>query len=159
MNTSVNDTGPSRLGRIQALLAGLWAGLVIAVGAVAAPALFLSLERGMAGMGAGAIFSLEARVSLGLAVVSFWLERRRIRQRLMAGQGGSVMSATLLLVLGALFLTVFGQFALHPMIQAAKAGEATPLSFGALHGLSASLYWLKALLLLVMAWRLTSHDR
>ncbi|MEN9452164.1 MAG: hypothetical protein RLZZ369_1223, partial [Pseudomonadota bacterium] len=90
------------------------------------------------------------------AIVLFIIERQRVRQAAEQDQNGSAMSANLLLVLTALFLTVFGQFALHPMIEAAKAGEPTRLSFGALHGISASLYWLKAVLLLVLSWRLTS---
>ena len=64
-----------------------------------------------------------------------------------------------LLVLGALFLTVFGHFALHPMIEAAKAGQSTPLSFGALHGISAVMFWLKGLLVMVLTWRLTGQAR
>ena len=67
-----------------------------------------------------------------------------------------VMTGNLLLVLGVLFLTVFNEFGLHPAIEAAKAGIPTRLSFGALHGLSASLFWLKAVLVLTLAWRLTA---
>ena len=44
-------------------------------------------------------------------------------------------------------------------IEAAKAGQATALSFGALHGISATLFWLKALLVGVLAWRLTGLSR
>jgi ABC-type antimicrobial peptide transport system permease subunit len=87
----------------------------------------------------------------------FVLERRRVRDEVEQGASQSAMSANLLLVLGALFLTVLGGFALQPMIQAAKAGEPAALSFAALHGISASLYWLKALLVLVLAWRTTAR--
>lgn len=139
--------------RVQVLLAGLWAGLLLAVGGVAAPSLFAVLDRQLAGTGAGQIFSVEARISLGLAILLFVLERRRLRDLLERDGQGSALSPQLLLVLGALFLTVFGYFALHPMIQAAKAGQPTALSFGALHGISASLYWLKTMLVLVLAWR------
>lgn len=142
--------------RVQAWLAGLWAGAVLAVGGMAAPALFSVLDAKSAGQGAGQIFAIEAKVSLFFAIVLFIIERQRVRQAAEQDQNGSAMSANLLLVLTALFLTVFGQFALHPMIEAAKAGEPTRLSFGALHGISASLYWLKAVLLLVLSWRLTS---
>jgi len=141
--------------RLQVMLAGLWAGLLLAVGGVAAPSLFAVLERTAAGTGAGQIFAIEARISLGFAVLMFALERRRLRDAIESSGQGSALSAALLLVLGALFLTVFGHFALHPMIQAAKAGEPTALSFGALHGISATLFWLKAVLVLVLAWRLT----
>lgn len=141
--------------RVQAWLAGLWAGMVVAVGGIAAPSLFAVLERQTAGQGAGKIFTNEGRVSLALAVVLFMIERRRVRDIAEAQGQTRVMTGNLLLILGALFLTVFGEFALHPMIEAAKAGQATRLSFGALHGISASLFWVKALLLLTLSWRLS----
>jgi Domain of unknown function (DUF4149) len=148
----------SRIARLQAWLAGIWAGMIIGVGAISAPSLFAVLEKSQAGQGAGRIFSVEAKVSLALAMVLFVIERRRVRDEAEAKGGGTVgMTTQLLLVLGALFLTVFGQFAIHPMIEAAKQGQATPLSFGALHGISASMFWLKGVLVLVLAWRLTSR--
>ena len=147
----------SAVSRFQALLAGLWAGALLAFGGVSAPALFSVLERQLAGAGAGQIFHLEARLSLGFAILLFALERRRVRDAVEQGQSQSAMSANLLLVLGALFLTVLGGFALQPMIQAAKAGQPTALSFAALHGISAVLYWVKALMVLVLAWRLTAR--
>ncbi|WP_290866841.1 DUF4149 domain-containing protein [Aquabacterium sp.] len=143
------------LQRLQSWLAGLWAGLILGVGAISAPSLFAVLERSMAGQGAGRIFAIEARVSLALAIVIFLIERRRVRDLAEAEGQTRVMTGNLLLVLCALFLTVFGQFALHPMIEAAKAGEPTRLSFGALHGISACLFWLKGLSVLALAWRLT----
>ena len=147
----------SQIVRIQSLLAGLWSGALLAIGGVAAPALFSVLERQQAGTGAGQIFHIEARLSLAFAILLFVLERRRVRDEVEQGASQSAMSANLLLVLGALFLTVLGGFALQPMIQAAKAGEPTALSFAALHGISASIYWLKALLVLVLAWRVMAR--
>ena len=148
-----------KLLRAQTWLAGLWAGLIVGVGAISAPSLFSVLERAQAGQGAGRIFAVEAKVSLALAIILFALERRRVRDLAEAEGGSASMTVQLLLVLGALFLTVFGQFALHPMIEAAKAGQSTPLSFGALHGISAVMFWLKGLLVMVLAWRLTGQDR
>jgi hypothetical protein len=145
----------STLQRLQCWIAGLWAGLLLGVGAVAAPSLFAILERPVAGMGAGKIFAVEARISLALAMVIFMVERRRVRDLAVKLGHSSVMTGNLLLVLGALFLTVVGQFAIHPMIEAAKAGEQTRLSFEALHGLSAGMFWLKAVFILCLAWRLT----
>ena len=145
----------SKIVRFQALLSGLWAGALLAIGGVAAPALFSVLERHQAGSGAGQIFHIESRLSLAFAILLFVLERRRVRDEVEQGASQSAMSAHLLMVLGALFLTVLGGFALQPMIQAAKAGESTALSFAALHGISASLYWLKTVLVLALAWRST----
>jgi hypothetical protein len=147
----------SKIARLQACLAGLWAGMIVGVGAISAPSLFVVLERAQAGQGAGRIFSVEAKVSLAMAMVLFVIERRRVRDMAEAqGKGTVGMTAHLLLILGALFLTVFGQFALHPMIEAAKQGQPTPLSFGALHGISATMFWLKGVLVLALAWRLTA---
>ena len=146
-----------KLLRFQSWLAGIWAGVIIAVGAVAAPTLFATLERQVAGQGAGRIVGVEARLSLAFAVILFVIERRRVRDLLEGGAKISVVSPNLLLTLSALFLTIFGEFALHPMIEAAKAGQATLLSFGALHGVSAALYWLKAVLVAILAWRLTGQ--
>ena len=148
----------SKIVRLQAWLAGLWAGMIVGVGAISAPSLFAVLEKAQAGQGAGRIFSVEAKVSLAMAMILFMIERRRVRDLAEAQGGGTLgMTTQLLLVLGALFLTVFGQFALHPMIEAAKQGQPTPLSFGALHGISASMFWLKGVLVLALAWRLTAR--
>ena len=71
-----------KLLRFQSWLAGIWAGVIIAVGAVAAPTLFATLERQVAGQGAGRIFGVEARLSLAFAVILFVIERRRVRDLL-----------------------------------------------------------------------------
>ncbi|MFY9479981.1 MAG: DUF4149 domain-containing protein [Aquabacterium sp.] len=145
--------------RFETWLAGIWAGIIVGVGAVSAPSLFAVLDRPLAGAGAGRIFATEAVVSLVIAIVLFVAERGRVRDRIEAGETLSVMSGPLLIILGALFLTVFGHYAITPMIQAAKAGQPTKLSFGALHGISVVLFWIKGLLVLTLAWRLGAlHD-
>lgn len=141
--------------RLQLLLAASWVGILVAVGGVAAPSLFAVLDRAVAGLAAGRIFAIEAYVSLALAMVLFVIERQRSRHAA-TQQGTSVMSAEVLLILGALFATVLGHFALSPMIVAAKAGEGR-FSFGALHAASSSLFLFKGLLVLALAWRLTGR--
>jgi len=145
-----------KLLRFQSWLAGVWAGVVIAIGGLAAPGLFSVLERELAGRAAGRLFTLEAKLSLAFAIVLFVIERRRVRDLLEQGAKQSAVTGNLLLILAALFLAIFGEFALHPMIESAKAGQATALSFGALHGLSAGLYWVRAVLIACLAWRLTA---
>ena len=147
-----------KLLRFQSWLAALWTGLIVAVGGLAAPSLFMVLDRQLAGVAAGRIFTLEAKVSLGVAMLLFAIERRRVRDLAESGVTTTVMTGNLLLILGALFLTIFGEFALHPMIEAAKAGQPTALSFGALHGMSASLFWLRAVVVGSLAWRLTANQ-
>ena len=144
-----------KLLRFQAWLAGLWAGMIVAVGGVAAPSLFMVLERELAGRGAGRIFTVEAKLSLAFAILIFVIERRRVRDLVEQGAQISAMTANLLLVLAALFLTIFGEFVLHPMIEAAREGRPTALSFGALHGISAVMFWIRAVLVAWLAWRLT----
>ena len=139
------------LSRFRTVLAALWLGLVATLAAVAAPVLFAGLERTDAGRLAGNMFRIEAYAALGLAVALFLIERRLATLRMQAGQG-SVLSVNLLLVLGALFCTVSGYFALQPMMEAARAGQGR-LSFGALHGISSVLFVLKGLLLLALVWR------
>jgi hypothetical protein len=138
--------------RLAAWLSGLWAGVLLGVGLIGAPAGFATVATVAAGRVAGRMFAVEAYLSLALAIGLFLLLRTQARRAAEAGTG-SVFSTDMLLVLGALFCTVAGYFALHPMMAAARAGQGS-WSFGALHGLSAGLYGLKALLAAVLAWRL-----
>ena len=142
------------LRRWSAWIAGLWAGLLWGVGLIGAPAGFATAPPDVAGRIAGRMFAQEATLSLALAIVLFIMLRRVARDAAETG-AGSVFSANMVLILGALFCTVFGYFALQPMMADAKAGHGS-LSFGALHGISAGLYMLKAVLVTIAAWRLTA---
>lgn len=139
--------------RVAALLAGLWAGAILAIGLIGAPAGFAVLGTpAEAGRVAGRMFSVEAPLSMALAVVIFLLERRRARDEAEAGRG-SQFNANMLLALGALFCTVAGYYAIQPMMAAARAGQGA-WSFGALHAASTVFFGLKGLLVLALAWRL-----
>jgi len=145
--------GPVWGERLRRALPGVWLGLLLAIAAIAAPSLFALLDRPSAGRVAARLFALEAQASLFFAVLLGLLERRRAGARAVAGQG-SVASFELLLVLGALFCTVLGHYALQPMMEAARAG-AGRWSFGALHAVSTALYGLKTLGVGVLAWRVS----
>ena len=140
--------------RFAALLAGVWAGVLLCIGAIAAPAAFATLVSADAGRVAGRMFAVEAYLSLAVALVLFVIERQRSRDAAAAGIG-SVFSTNLLLLFGTLFCTVAGYFAVQPMMAAARAGQGS-VSFGALHAISGGLFVLKGLLVLALAWRLTS---
>lgn len=141
--------------RIAAWMAGLWAGILWGVALIGAPAGFATTTVETAGRAAGRMFAQEAYLSLGLAVVLFILCRRAARRAAEEGTG-SVLSADMLLVMGTLFCTVAGYFAIQPMMAAAKAGTSAA-SFGVLHGISTGFYGLKAVLVSVLAWRLTGR--
>lgn len=139
--------------RLAALLAGLWAGVIAGIGAIAAPAVFAVLQRSVAGAVAGRMFSHEAYLGLAIGAVLLFLLKRRARDAAAAGRG-SVFSTEMVLAMVALFCTLFGYFGLQPLMAQARAGEG-PLSFGALHGISATFFVLKGVTALVLAWRLS----
>lgn len=138
--------------RLAAVAAALWAGLILGIGLIAAPSAFAVLQRSVAGAVAGRMFTHEAYVGLVFSALLLWAVRRVARSDAAAGQG-SQFSLSLVLVLVALFCTVFGHFGVQPMMAAARAGEGA-LSFGALHAISAALFGLKGLALVALAWRL-----
>ncbi|MGK2901069.1 MAG: DUF4149 domain-containing protein [Burkholderiaceae bacterium] len=143
--------------RFAAVLAGLWAGVLLCVGAIAAPSAFATLASGDAGRFVGRVFAQEAYLSLGMAVALLLIERQRSQADAASGIG-SVFSASILLVLGTLFCTVAGYFAVQPMMDAARAGQGA-VSFGTLHAVSGGLFLLKGLLVLALAWRLQAPAR
>ncbi len=137
------------------LLAGLWAGLLIGLGAIGAPAGFAVTTVEIAGRTAGRMFAIEAYVSLAAAMLLLLLTRKAALTE-PDQPPVPALNTNLLLVLGTLFCTIAGYFVIQPMMAAARAGEGS-LSFGALHGLSAGFFALKGLLVLSLAWRLTSR--
>jgi hypothetical protein len=140
--------------RLRRLLPGVWAGLLLCIAAIAAPAAFAMLDRPNAGRVVGWIFQREAWTSLLLAVLLLLVERPRARAAAEAGHG-SVLSTEMLLLLGSLFCTVAGHFALLPLMDAARAGQG-PLSFGQLHFISVGFFGAKLLCVAVLAWRTTA---
>ena len=140
------------MSRLAVVLAGLWAGILVCIGTLAAPAAFAVLASVDAGRVVARILLVEAYLSLAIACVLFAIERTRSHRAAAAGMG-SVFSTNLVLLLGTLFCTVAGHFAVQPMMAAARIGQ-EPWSFGALHAVSGGLFALKGLLVLALAWRL-----
>ena len=139
--------------RFAAVLAGLWAGMLLCIGALAAPSAFALLASADAGRLVGRMLSQEAYASLGLALLLLFIERRSTRHAVESG-ATSVLSTNLVLLMGTLFCTVAGHFAVQPLMAAARAGQGT-WSFAALHTVSGGLFVLKAILVLALAWRFT----
>jgi hypothetical protein len=138
--------------RVAGLLAGIWLGGLVTLGAVVAPTAFAQLERTQAGRLAGACFKVEAYAALALAIALFVIERQVARERARSA-GGSMWSANMLLALGTLFCTIAGYFALLPMMEAARTGAPGAVSFGLLHGTSSVFFLLKGLLVAALLWR------
>ena len=139
------------LERLRRLLPGLWAGVLLCIATIAAPAVFALLDRSTAGQVVGWFFAREAWLSLVAALALMLIERRRARLAVAAGQG-SVLSTELLLLLATVFCTVAGYFALQPLMAQARAGQG-PLSFGQLHLISVGFFAAKLLCILALAWR------
>ncbi|MEN9544499.1 MAG: hypothetical protein RLZZ598_1332 [Pseudomonadota bacterium] len=141
--------------RLPMLVAGLWAGLLLGIALIAAPATFATLAPADAGRVVNRIFAQEAYLSLALAVFLYFVARRDAHAAA-AASASSVFSLNLALIFGTLFCTVAGYFALQPMLQAARAGQGS-LSFATLHMIAAGLFALKMLLVLTLAWRLSGR--
>jgi hypothetical protein len=145
---------PRSLGRAGAWLAGVWAGAMIGVGGIAAPALFQVLPSSDAGRVAGRLFAIEATIGICLGALLVLIALQLGRARAEAGRG-SRFGVELMLALGAVGCLVAGHYALQPMLEAARAGQGS-LSFVSLHALSAGFFALRLTLLAVLAWRLTA---
>ena len=137
--------------RWAAVIAAAWAGELLAIAGLAAPAAFATLEPANAGRLVGRIFAQDAYLALALALLLLFIEQRAARQRAESGTG-SVMSLAAVLLLGTVFCTVAGYFALQPLLEEARLGRGS-WSFGALHAVSGSFYALKTLLVLTLVWR------
>ncbi|MFO1221374.1 MAG: DUF4149 domain-containing protein [Burkholderiaceae bacterium] len=122
------------LARLRSILPGIWLGGLAAVAGLATPALFALLPNADAARVAGRVLAGEAWSSLVLGVVVLLIERAWAQRRAEAG-AGSRFSGAMLLVLGALFCTVAGYFAVQPQLTLARSGRSM-LSFAQWHALS-----------------------
>lgn len=134
------------LRRLAAILTGLWAGSLLTVCALVAPALFAALdERRLAGEIAGELFRIEAWLGavMGSVVAGLAYAHRRGLGRV---------------ELGLIALTAGGplasELALRPLLDAARsAGDMA--RFGMLHGASMLLFAIACVSALVLAWRIS----
>lgn len=144
--------------RIRALAAGAWAGMLLTIGALAAPAAFALLDRADAGRLVGRYFLVEARASIALAVLLIVCERVLKRGQAEDELPRPQFTVELMLALGALFCTIAGFEVVQPLMERARAGQGT-WSFGTLHAVSSSFFAVKLVLVLVLAWRSCSQFR
>jgi len=115
----------------------LWAGSLWSVSWVTWTLFHAQGDRHLAGVLAGPLFSIETYVGLGVAALALVLPGRT---RFLWGY----LAAALLSI---------NEWALRPGLVAARAhGTALGLGFGAWHGVSALLYLLACVALLVLVW-------
>ena len=139
---------------LRRLLPGVWFGVLLAIALIATPAASMSLDRVSFGAVARAIFAREAPTSLILGVVLLVIERRDALARHMA-TGVSQFSSEMVLAIVALFCTVAGYYGLEPMMEQARSGAATSLTFLQLHAVSLAFFGVKGLAVLALAWKAT----
>lgn len=129
----------------EQLLQTLWVGGLFAVGYLAVPVLFHSLDdRRLAGEIAGNMFS-------AMSIVGFVCGGALLLSALIAARGGWLRARRVQLLLAMLTLLAVGFFVLQPMMQELKltgllAGSEAASQFGRLHGISSILYLLNSLL-------------
>ena len=121
------------------MLCVLWAGSLWALAAWIAPTLFrMQSDPHLAGLLAGRLFGIETALGLAVAVIALLLPGRRKFAL------GYVAAA----------LLAINEWGLQPFMMAARArGTAAGLSFGAWHGISAVLYVLACLAVVLLVWK------
>ena len=128
--------------RLRRMLPALWAGVLLCIAAIAAPAAFGALPSAEAGQVVSRIFAREGWLSLAAALLLLVLELRH-------GPPGHSDRA---LLWATVACTLLGYFAVSALLPAARVGQGI-FSFGQLHLISTLFYGLKTMLVLVLAWR------
>jgi hypothetical protein len=116
----------------------LWAGSLWSAAIWVAPTLFyMQGDRHLAGLLAGRLFAIETYLGLGVAVLAL----------LLPGRTKFVWGYL------AVALLAINEWAVRPVLAAAHAhGAVAGLTFGAWHGVSALLYMLACLAVLLLIW-------
>jgi hypothetical protein len=148
--------------RLFLFIASLWVGSLITVGYLVAPTLFATLtDRQVAGMVAGAIFKVEAYISLVLCVGLLVLAN------LLVSRGLQSFRAIRWILLAMLICAAVGSFVLMPWMDSLREEALllgmpvrySPLAglFSTLHGVSSAIFLVQSLLGVYLVWRL-SHQ-
>jgi len=139
---------------VRRLLPGIWFGLLLAIALIATPAASAALDRASFGAVARAIFAREAPASIVLGVLLLMVERQDAFRRHEAS-GASQFSLEMTLLVVALFCTVMGYYGLQPMMEQARVGGGSGLTFMQWHAVSLAFFGVKGLAVLGLAWRAT----
>jgi hypothetical protein len=146
--------------RARVVWPALWAGVLLCVALIAAPAPFATLEVEEAGRVVARIFFVEACFSLLAAALWLLLDRGagRSASRGLFGSQRGALEAEVWLTWATVLCTVIGYFAVAALLPAAREGSGL-FSFGQLHLLSMVLFGVKTLLVLALAWRCAAPQR
>ena len=157
-SASATSEAPRRARRGFNLLAAVWTGSLLAIGWLAAPILFATLERAAAGAVAARLFAAEAWCGVVCAALLGVLSTRLI------GRGAAEYRLLHRIVAAMFVCVVLGYFALEPAmstLRAAAAAAGTDVGhsayaarFGVLHGVSTAFYVVESVLALALIWRL-----
>lgn len=140
--------------RVRLLIVTLWVGSLWTIGYLVAPTLFATLpDRVLAGSIAGALFRVEAWVSVACAVLLIVLSRVPVDKF-----GDRRRDVPVGLVVAMLACTLVGYFGLQPFMaelrEAAGPGGVmdsdAKTRFGMLHGISSAIYLIQSLLGVVL---------
>ncbi len=149
MSSTFSCTEHPILERARLLLITAWVGSLWTVGYLVMPTLFVVIaDSALAGTIAGKLFYVEACFSVGCALLLSgfsWFQYKRLSG----------------LVLGILFCTLIGYFALHPfMANLRAAGLTNPdikWQFEMLHAASSGLYLMQSVLGALLVLDLLNH--
>jgi hypothetical protein len=142
----------------EQLLQTLWVGGLLAIGYLAVPILFHSLDdRRLAGELAGQMFS-------AMNIVGFVCGGALLLSALMIANGGWLKTRRVQVLLVMLMLVAVGAFVLQPMMQELKAtgliaGSEAASQFGRLHGISSMLYLVNSLLGIYLVMQSRSDEQ
>ena len=145
------------MNKLAVALAGIWLGLQVMAGYVAAPVLFKSLPKLQAGAIAGELFSVVSYTGLVVWALVYFIGQRAASVRNLPSINGKLI-AVLWLGLAA------NQFLVTPVIEAHKTQATNWLlnltggSFGMWHGISSLIYMICAILALVLVWRISALE-
>ena len=145
------------MNKLAVALAGIWLGMQVMAGYVAAPVLFKSLPKLQAGAIAGELFNVVSYAGLVIWALVYFVGKRAAAVRNVQSINGKLI-AVLWLGLAA------NQFLVTPVIEAHKTGGSNWLlsllggSFGQWHGTSSVIYMLCSLLALGLVFRLVKLD-
>ena len=130
--------------RLLTIAIALWSGSLCTICAIAAPALFATLDRSSAGQAAAVLFRIEAWLGLVFAAIA------AIAMRAVSG----VSRGMKVLVAVTAAAPLLSEFAVGPMMRSARAAN-DMARFGMLHGVASALFLIACVCSLALLWKVS----